>query len=100
MRRSGSLRWFAATRTHSANDAAKLIDARVLHRGLRPVGQALDPAMIVLIPDVRGLNPYIPIGRAPEASHKVVDEGADLHRHQPVAGVDGIDRAGRRLPCV
>src|SRR5262245_37533613 len=29
----------------------------------------------------------LPVGRAPKASGKVIDEGADLHRHQSVTGI-------------
>ena len=28
----------------------------------------------------------------------MIDEGADLHRNQPIAGINGVDCAGRRLP--
>src|SRR5271166_3487659 len=40
----------------------------------------------------------LPIGLAPEASREMIDERADLHRNQPIARINGVDRAGRRLP--
>src|SRR5437762_10265747 len=43
---------------------------------------------------------FIPIRRAPDAARQVVDEGADLHRHESLAGIDGVNRAGRRLPGI
>ena len=46
----------------------------------------------------RGLEVCVPVGRAAEAPRKVVDKGADFHRHQPIGGIDSINRAGWKLP--
>src|SRR2546423_10358060 len=72
--------------------AGTLFRLRALSNGR----QVADPRLT----DLRSLKPHIPIRRAPDASSEVVDEGADLHRHELFAGIDGIDRAGWRLPGI